>query len=106
MELDAPPPTRAEDPLSLKGTDSAVHGLMATSLQASPCAVMPENILSIMQVSHSPSLPAMPRSLEVASIFPTLQSQTPSRDNPADLTDEVLQLQEEMNVAFGVAAHD
>ena len=41
----------------------------------------------------------MPRSPKVASISPTPQSQTPSRANPADLTDEVHQLQGEMNAA-------
>ena len=36
----------------------------------------------------------------MASISPTPQLQTPSRANPVDLTDEVLQLQREMNVAM------
>ena len=31
-ELEAPPSTRAEDPLAMKGMDLAIHDLMATSL--------------------------------------------------------------------------
>ena len=89
-ESEASPSTRVEDPLSLKGTDFAIHDPMATSLQASPHVVMPENIPSIVQVSHTPSLPTMLRSLEAASISPSPQSQIPSRADPADLIDEVL----------------
>ena len=84
MAPEALPSTRAEDPLSLKGTDPAICDLMANSLQAFPHVVMPENIPSIIQVSHSPSLPTMLRSLEVASISPSPQSQTPSRANTAN----------------------
>ena len=73
-ELETPPSTRAEDPLSLKGTDLAIHDLMATSLQTSLHVLMLENIPSIIQVSYSSALPTMPRSPEVASISPTLQS--------------------------------
>ena len=80
--LGNPPSTTAEDPLGLKGTDSAILNLMATSSQASPHAVMPENIPSIIQVSHSSS----PGSQHL----PTPQSQAPPRTNPADLSDEVL----------------
>ena len=58
------------------------------------------NIPSIVQVSHSPSPPTMLRSPQVASISPTPQSQTPSRADPADVMDEVLQLQGEMNTAL------
>ena len=61
---------------------------------------MPGNIPSIVQVSHSPSLHTMLRGLEAASILPTPQFQTSSRADPANLTDEVLQLQGEMNVAL------
>ena len=53
------PSTRAADPLSLEGADSAIPDLMTTSSQSSPCVVMPENIPSIIQVSHSPSPPTM-----------------------------------------------
>ena len=100
MAPEAPPSTRAEDPLVMKGMELAICDLMATSLQASPCAVMPENIPSIVQVSHSPSPPTMLRSPEMASISPTPHSQTPTRANPANLMDEVLQLQGEMNTAL------
>ena len=59
-EPEALPSTRAEDPLGLKGTDSAIPDPMATSSQVSPHAVMPENIPSILQVSHFSSLPNVP----------------------------------------------
>ena len=100
MELEALPSTRAEDPLGLKGMDLAIHDVMATCLQVSPYAVMPENIPSITQVSHSPSPPTMPRSLEVASTSPTPQLQAPSRADPANKGYEVFQLQGEMNTAL------
>ena len=86
MELEAPPSTRAEDPLSPKGTDSAICDPMATSSQASPCVVMLENIPSIIQVSHSPSplpcwevwrWPASP--LSTVSDFLQGQSNQPDR---------------------------
>ena len=100
IESEAPPSTSAEDPLGLKGTDLAIHDLMATSLQASLHVVMPENIPRIIQVSHSSSPPTMLLSPEAASISPSPQSQTPSRADPADLTEEVLWLQGEMNVSL------
>ena len=77
LELEAPPPTRAKDSLNLKGMDLTICDLVATSLQASWHVVMPENIHSIVQVSHSASPPTMLRSLEVTSISLTPQSQTP-----------------------------
>ena len=76
--------------------DLAISDLMATFSQASPHAVLPENIPSIFQVSHSPSQPTVPKTLEVAGIFPTPQSQASPRANPANLSDEVLQLQGKM----------
>ena len=78
VALGALPSTRAADPLSLEGTDSAIPDLMATSSQASPCLWSHQkNIPSIIQVSHSPSLPTVQKTLEVASIYPTPQSQAP-----------------------------
>ena len=79
MALGALPSTRAEHPLGLEGTDSAIPDPMATSLQASLGVVTSENISSIIQVSHSPFPPTIPKTPEVASIFPTLQSQAPTR---------------------------
>ena len=99
-ELEAPPSTRAEDPLSLKWMNSAIPDLMATSSQASPHAGMPENIPSIIQVSHSPFPPNVPKTLEAARISPIPQSQAPFRADPTDLLELVLQLQGEMNVAL------
>ena len=88
--LGAVPSPRAEDPLGLEGTDSAIPYLMATSSQASPHAVMPENIPNIIQVSHSSPLHTVLKTLKAASISPTPQSQAPPRADPADLSDEVL----------------
>ena len=64
------PSTKAEDPLGLEGTGSAIPDPMATSLQASLAGVMPQCIPSTFQVSHSPSLHA----IYVASISPCPQS--------------------------------
>ena len=99
VTLGAPLSTRAADPLSLEGTDLAIPDLMATSSQASPHAFIPENIPSIIQVSHSPSPPTMQKTQEVASISPTPQSQASPRAIPADPAHEVLWLQGEMNAA-------
>ena len=62
--------TRATDPLGLEGADLAIPHLMATSSQASSHVATPENIPSIIQISHSPSPPAVQKTLEVASIPP------------------------------------
>ena len=75
--LGVPPSTRAEDPLGLEGTHLAIPDPMATSSQASPHAVTPENIPSIVHISHSPSPPTMPKTLEATNISPTPQSQAP-----------------------------
>ena len=75
--LGAPPSTRPEDLLSLEGMDSAIPDLMAISSQASPHAVMPENIPSIVHVNHLPPPPTMLKTPEVVSISPTPQSQAP-----------------------------
>ena len=58
VALGAPPSTRAEDPLSLEGMDSAISTLMATSSKVSQGEVTPGHIPSIIQVSHSPSPPS------------------------------------------------
>ena len=98
--LGALPSTRAEDPLGLQGMDSAIPDLMATSSQASTAKVMPEHISSTIWVSHSPSLHAMSKTLDAASISPCPQGQVPLRANPTDLPNKVLWLQGEMNVAL------
>ena len=77
--LGAPPSTRTEDPLSLEGTDSAIPDPMATSSQASLGEVMLEHIANIVQVGHSPSLPTILKTPDVASISPSPQSQAPQR---------------------------
>ena len=94
------PSTRAGDSLGLERVDSAIPDQMATSSQASPCVVTSENISSITQVGQSPSLATVLRTLEVASISSTPQSQILPKTDPAYLADEVLQLQGEMNVAL------
>ena len=98
--LGAPLSSRADDPLGLEGMDSAIPDPMATSSQAYPHVAKPESIPSIIQVSHSPSLPTMMKTPKAASISPTPQSQAPPRANPADLSNEVLWLQGGMNVAL------
>ena len=72
---------------------------IATSWQASLGEVMPQHIPSTVQVSHSPSLHAMSKTLDVASISP-VHSLGPPRADPADLPDEVLWLQGEMYAAL------
>ena len=60
---------------SLEGMELAIPDLMATSSQVPQHVVMPENIPSI--VTHSPSLPTVQKTPEVASISPAPQSQAP-----------------------------
>ena len=105
-EPEALPFTRAEDPLGLQGIDSAVPDPMATSSQVSPHVVMPENIPSIVQVSHSPSLPTMPRTPEMASISShstvsgSLQGQSSQHDKWGAFTTKG------DKCSLGAAAHD
>ena len=80
--------------------DLAIPGLTGTSTQASPQVAMPGDITSVAHVSHSPSLPAMPKTLEVASISPIPQSQAPTIVRPTDLPDAVLWVQGLMNMAL------
>ena len=97
------PSTRAEDPVSWKGTDTAIPDLMATSSQAFPCAVTQKNIPSIIQVSHSPSPSTVPKTPEMASISPTPQSQAPPGPIQPTCQMRCLDCKEG---SLGVAAHD
>ena len=74
VALGALPSTRAEDPLILEGMDLAIPDLMATSSQVSPAEVMLDHIPSTIWVSHSPSLHAVLKTLDVTSISPCPQS--------------------------------
>ena len=78
--LGVPSSTRAEDPLGLEGTDSAIPDLMATSSQTSPGEVTPDHIPITIQISYSPSLPAMLKTLDAASISPSPQFEPPRAD--------------------------
>ena len=73
---------------------------MASPTQASLQVVTPEDVPSIAHISHSPSLPTMPKILEAASTFSIPQLQAPPRVDPARLPEDVLQLQGQMNVAL------
>ena len=68
----------------------AVPGQIATSTQVSPQAAMPGDVSSVVHVSHSLSLPTVPKTLEMTSISPIPQSQAPHKVRPADLPDKVL----------------
>ena len=71
------PPPEQKTHSAWRGWTWPIPDLMATSSQASPCVVMPENVPSIIQVSHSASLPTVPKAPEVDSISPTPQSLAP-----------------------------
>ena len=77
VTLGAPPSARTEDPLSPEGMELPVPDPMATSSQASLGEVMSEHIPSTVEVSHSPSPPAVSKTLDVASISPSPQSWAP-----------------------------
>ena len=73
---------------------------MANPTQASQQVVTPEDNPSITHISHSPSLPIVPKTLEAASISSIPQSQASPRFGPANLPDKVLQLQGQMTAAL------
>ena len=72
--LGALPSTRVEDPLSLKGMDSATPDPMVTSSQASLDEASPENAPNTIQANHSPFLLAASKTPDMASISPSMQS--------------------------------
>ena len=76
----------------------AVPRLVATCQQASPETAMPGDAIPI---SHLPSPTLVPETPEVASIPNALQSKTHLGTVSGTLSDEVLQIQEEMNRAMG-----
>ena len=90
-----------EDPLGPEGADSSAPKPLATSSQASQHMAMPDDIPTIVPISHSQSLPPAPKTPTVASIPSTPWSGTHPRADPGALSEEVLQLQREMNVAMG-----
>ena len=99
--LGAQPPSKVtQGPPGLNEKCPDIHALTASLTHASPWAVMPEDIPSITDISHSPSPPTMPKIPEVTSTFPIPQPQVLPRVDPARLPDEVLQLQWQMNVAL------
>ena len=73
VALGALPSSRAEDPLDLEGMDLAIPDPMATSSQVSLGEVMPEHVPSIVQISHSPSPPAISK-LQMWPAFPPVHS--------------------------------
>ena len=99
--LGVPPPTGVEYPLSLEGVDSAMPKLMATSSQALQHMAMPGDILITIPISNSPSLPPVSKTPTVASIPSAPSSEDCPRADPGTLSEEVLQLQREMNAAMG-----
>ena len=101
VALGAPPSTRVEDPLSLEGADSAMPKLMATSSQVFQHVALPDNILTTIPISHSPSPPPRLKTLIVTSVPFTPWLETCPRVDPGTLSEEALQLQREMNVAMG-----
>ena len=66
--LGALPSIWAEDLLSLEGMELVIPDPMATSSQASPSKVTLEHASKTVQVSHSPSLPTISKTLDMASI--------------------------------------
>ena len=66
-----------EGPFRPNEEDPAVPAPMASPIQASLQVVTPEDVPSITHVSHSPSLPTMPKIPEAASTFPIPQLQAP-----------------------------
>ena len=95
------PPIRVEDPLSLEGADSAMPKLMATSPSALQHMAMPDDILTTVPISHSPSLLPALRTPTAASSPTTPWSESHPSTDPGVLSEEVLQLQREMNAAMG-----
>ena len=87
-------------PLGLEGADSPTPKPLATSSQALQDMTMPEDILITVPISHSPSLPPVSETLILASVPSAPQSGTHPRAGPDTLSEEVLQLQREMNVAM------
>ena len=94
-------PTRVEDPLGPGGADSATPKLMATSSQALQCATTSDDILTTIPISHSPFPPPTSKTPTVASIPSTPWSEDHPRADPGALSEEVLWLQREMNMAMG-----
>ena len=72
---------------------------MATCRQVSPQMATPGGIPGVTHVSQSPSPSTMLKTPEVASISPIPQTQVPLMVVPANLTEEVLWLQGQMNAA-------
>ena len=103
VALGAPPPTEVEDPLCPEGADSSVYKLLATSTQALQhmAMPMPNDIPTTVPISHSLSPPPASKTLTAASVPSIPQSGIHPRADPGALSEEVLQLQREMNAAMG-----
>ena len=85
VALGAQPSTRVDDPLSLQGNDLATPDPMATYSWESLGEAMPEHVPNIIQVSHSPSLPTVSKTLDMASMSPIPVSIPPGLVQPACL---------------------
>ena len=88
VALGALPSTRAEDPLSLEGMDSAVPDLMAP-LHRLPQVSLCQNTSPVpfRSVTHPSHLPC--QKLWTWPVSPPVHSLKPHRDNPTDLPNEV-----------------
>ena len=89
---------REEDPLRPDRPDLAMPKPVATSQQASLQAARPDEAIPI---SHFPSSTLMSETPKVTSVPATPQPRTCPGTDPSVLSNEVLQLQEEMNRAMG-----
>ena len=94
-----PSPGETEDPFRPEGMDSAILTPMATPTQTSLQVATPGDIPSLPHITHSPSQLTMLKTLEVASISFISQPQASPGSDQQRLSDELLQLQEQMNVA-------
>ena len=101
VALGAPPTMGAEDPLGLERADLATPKPLATSSWVLQHMAMPEDIPTTVPISHSPSPTPASQTLTAASIPSTPWSGTHPRAGPGILSEEVLQLQREMNVGMG-----
>ena len=93
-------PMGVEVPLGLKGTDSAMPKPLITSSQVSQCAAMPKDILTTSNQSLTIPTSCIKIS-DCSQCSPTPWSGTHPRADPGTLSEEVLQLQMEMNTAMG-----
>ena len=92
-----PPSIRAKDSLGLERTDSVMLEPIATSSQASLQGSAHDDNINATPLSWSPSLTPTSEAHKVVYVPTALQSEIP----PGALSDEIFQLQREMNTAMG-----